>query len=219
MVVAAPLLVLGRPLIPFLWALPISWRRHLGAWGARPPVRDARSILARPLVAVLLQGVALWGWHLPRAYEASLASDGVHALQHASFLITALLFWWSLTYHRGDHAHYGVSVLALFGTMMLTGVLGALITFSRTLWYPAYHDSPAVWGFTPLEDQQLAGLIMWIPGSASYVIAALTCLARWLRTSEQRAVASETGAAATTLATRRDTGGGGHPPRPLPDGS
>jgi putative membrane protein len=81
---------------------------------------------------------------------------------------------------------YGTAVLLLFGTALHSGALGALLTFSRTLWYPAYGSAARVWGLTPFEDQQLAGLVMWVPASFAYLIAALFLFAGWLRASEER---------------------------------
>ena len=180
MVVASPLLVLGRPLVAFLWALPIGWRRACGAWAKAPWVRGAWRALAAPLPASLLQAVALAAWHIPGPYQATLGSDAVHAAQHVSFLATALLFWWAIL--RGHHAHndQGVSVICLFATMVYTGAIGALLTFSTVLWYRAYEATAGAWGLTPLADQQLAGLIMWIPGGLVYAAAALLALGRML---------------------------------------
>jgi cytochrome c oxidase assembly factor CtaG len=81
---------------------------------------------------------------------------------------------------------FGTAVLLLFGTALHSGALGALLTFSRTLWYPAYGTAAGNWGLTPMDDQQLAGLIMWIPASFAYLIAALLLFAGWLRASEDR---------------------------------
>jgi cytochrome c oxidase assembly factor CtaG len=121
----------------------------------------------------------------------TLTSDPVHALQHLSFLGTALLFWWTIIHAhapggRARAASFGAAVLLLFGTALHSGALGALLTFSRRLWYPAYGAASATWGLTPLEDQQLAGLIMWIPATFAYLIAALILFSNWLRASEER---------------------------------
>jgi len=139
---------------------------------------------------------------VPRLFEMTLESSVVHALQHASFLLTALLFWWALLHGRHGRdagpraAGYGAAVFYLFTTAVHTSALGALLTFSPTLWYPAYGSSAATWGFTPLEDQQLAGLMMWIPGSVGYLIAALALLAAALRAAELRSVQRERAEAA-----------------------
>jgi putative membrane protein len=125
--------------------------------------------------------VAVWVWHAPVLYQATLGSELVHTLQHASFLVTALLFWWALL--RGHEGRVGrpASVIYLFTTAMHTSLLGALLTFSERLWYPLYDESTSAWGLTPLEDQQLAGLIMWVPAGLVYLIAALALCAAVLR--------------------------------------
>jgi putative membrane protein len=186
MVVAAPLLVLGRPIVPFLWALPISWRRTLGAWATASPVRSAWTFLTLPLVAWILHAAAIWLWHAPALYQATLDSDLVHTLQHASFLGTALLFWWAVLRRHEGRVGRPAAALYLFTTSVHTSLLGALLAFSTTLWYPLYRSSTAGWGLTPLEDQQLAGLIMWVPAGLAYVIATLCITASWLGDTERR---------------------------------
>ena len=186
--VSAPLLVLGRPLIPFLWALPRSTRRSVGGWTKNSSVASAWHALTLPSVAFSVHAIALWAWHLPGPYQSTLHSELMHTLQHSSFLFSALLFWWTIFKVRGSEMGYGGAVFYLFGTGLQTGALGALLTFAPTLWYPAYAATTGPWGLTPIEDQQLGGLIMWIPGSIPYLIAGLVMFARWLRESERRSV-------------------------------
>jgi len=186
MAVAAPLLVLGRPVVPFLWAVPMRWRRRVGGWSKRTPVRAAWRGMTGPFAAWFLHAAALWLWHLPPAYQAAVRSGAVHALQHASFLGTGLLFWWAVLHGREGRVGYGASVLSLFATAMHSGGLGALLTLTSRPWYPWYAGSTAAWGLTPLEDQQLAGLIMWVPAGAVYLIAALALVAAWMRESGRR---------------------------------
>jgi putative membrane protein len=181
MAAAAPLLVLGRPMVPFVWALPMRWRRTVGDWAAVTPVRGTWQLLSMPLVAWTLHGAAVWLWHAPPLFEATLRSDLVHALQHMSFLGTGLLFWWALLRGRGGGIGRPAAVLYLFTTSVHTTVLGALLTFSSRAWYPLYAPATAAWGLTPLEDQQLAGLIMWVPANLSYLIAALAIASVWLK--------------------------------------
>ena len=199
MVVAAPLLVLGRPIVPFLWAIPIGWRRALGAAARRPGARGTWRALTAPFAAWLLHGAALWLWHLPGPYTATLDSDAVHTLQHASFLGTALLFWYALVHGREGRLGYGAAVFYLFATAMHSGGLGALLTVARRPWYPELGASTAAWGLTPLEDQQLAGLIMWIPAGASYLIAGLFLMAAWMREAERKTARWQAGAIGTAL--------------------
>jgi cytochrome c oxidase assembly factor CtaG len=143
-------------------------------------------MLTTPSIAFGLHAVALWAWHLPGLYQATLASELLHSFQHASFLFTALLFWWTILGASRAEIARGRAILYLFLTALQTGALGALLTFAPSLWYPAYARTTGPWGLSPLDDQQLGGLIMWIPGSLAYLVAALALLAQWLRESEKR---------------------------------
>jgi putative membrane protein len=187
MLVAAPLLVLGRPLFASLWALPLSWRRIAGGWIKRSWVRRGWQALTVPLVAWAIHALALWIWHAPLLFQATLQSDLIHSLQHVSFLLSALLFWWAVLHGGRGWMGYGAATLYVFTTSIHSGALGALLTFSSTLWYPTYRVSAAAWGLTPLEDQQLGGLLMWIPAGLVYLFAGLALIAGWLWHTEARA--------------------------------
>jgi putative membrane protein len=191
MLAAAPLLVLGRPLLPFLWALPMQWRRRAGKISRSQIVQKPWRFLTGPAVAGVIHGIALWVWHIPFLFDATLTNDLVHAAQHLSFLITALFFWWALIHGRNGRMSYGAGVLYLFITAVHTSLLGALLTFAPTVWYTAYGNAPTAWGLTPLEDQQLGGLIMWVPAGIVYVVAGLAMFAGWLRESERRVIQRE----------------------------
>ncbi|MDX6805515.1 cytochrome c oxidase assembly protein [Terrihabitans rhizophilus] len=184
MVVAAPLLVLGRPLGAMLWALRQAWRRGLGRAARGRRFVALWAFLTRPLTATVLHGLAIWIWHVKGLFEAALAVEWLHWLQHLSFFASALLFWWvMLEGWRRRHAS-GAVVGHLFVTSLHTGFLGVLLTFSPSLLYEAMPDA-GLWGMTPLEDQQLAGLIMWIPAGMVYAVAALAMAASWLKTARQ----------------------------------
>jgi putative membrane protein len=129
MLVAAPLLVFSRPLTPWVWAMPFAWRRAIGKCTKSRPVSMIWRSLTNPLVAWCLHAMALWLWHVPAWFQATLSSQAIHATQHASFLITALLFWWSLMFAQG-RAGYGAAVLYLFTMGVHTSLLGALLTFT-----------------------------------------------------------------------------------------
>ncbi len=188
MVVAAPLLVLGRPIIPLLWALPMRWRRAAGVWASAAPVQSVWVVLTLPLVAWILHAVAIWIWHAPSLYEATLRSEPIHTIQHVSFLGTALLFWWALLRGRDGRLGRPAAVIYLFTTSVHTSLLGVLLTFSSRPWYSLYDATTAAWGLTPLEDQQLAGVIMWVPAGLAYLIAALGLAATWLKEPAARPV-------------------------------
>jgi cytochrome c oxidase assembly factor CtaG len=178
MLVATPLLVLGRPAVGLLRGLPARWARGVGRVGHWP----GWSALTTPLVAFILHAVVLWVWHVPALFRSALQYGIVHAAQHTTFALAAGVFWWSLM-----RSSPGPAVLSLFGTTLHTGLLGALLTFSRTVWYPEYLATTAPWGLTALEDQQVGGLIMWVPACSVYIVAGLVLFAGWLRAADGRA--------------------------------
>ena len=117
-----------------------------------------------------------WLWHAPGPYAAALSSDATYWLMQASLLATASLFWAALR-----RAEPGAAIAAVLATTVQMGLLGALITFSVRPLYPPHFASALSWGVTPLADQQLAGVVMWAPGSFAYLLAALVIGRRWLR--------------------------------------
>lgn len=179
MVLAAPLLVLGRPFMAWSWAMPRTAQAVHRAF-ARPLPAAAWRSATSPLGAWLLQAAALWLWHAPPLFEAALARPLLHELQHATFFATALLFWWSITGPRPAARAGGIALFALFTTMLHTGVLGALLALSPRVWYPTYLETALALGGDPLRDQQLGGLLMWVPGSVVYLAAALWAVAQLL---------------------------------------
>ncbi|VWB49790.1 cytochrome c oxidase assembly protein [Burkholderia latens] len=181
MIVAAPLAVLGRPLPTWLWALPPRARFRAARIARARGLRTTWRTATAPVPAWLLHAAALWIWHIPRCFDAALASPAVHALQHASFVGSALLFWRAVFDDAARPAHGASAALSLFTTMVHTAALGALITLSPGLWYVPYAETTTALGLAPLEDQQLGGLVMWVPAGLAYVAAALALVARWLR--------------------------------------
>lgn len=179
MAVAAPLMAVARPIGSILWALPRPVRLGLGAAGRHGAVRAVWSALTRPAVATILHGVAIWIWHIPALLDATVADTALHRLQHLAFLVTALLFWWALV-RRADP---GAACVHLFATMTHTGLLGALIALTPRVLYPGQTAGAALCGLSPLEDQQLAGLVMWIPAGTVYAGAALAFATAWIRRS------------------------------------
>lgn len=161
MVVVAPLLVLARPLP--------QWRALFGppsdtVW--RPLLHLGR----HPGACALLHAAAIWIWHAPTPYMAAVNHTGLHVLEHLSFLLTGWLFWWSVLQsgRRGAPA----AAMALLFTATHTGMLGALLTFASTPLY--WRESRELW------DQQMAGLVMWVPGGFIYLGAAAWAGLRWL---------------------------------------
>ncbi len=128
------------------------------------------------------QTVVFWAWHAPPLYALALSHDAVYALMQLSLLGVAVGFWSAIRRSSAPAA-----AAALLATMVQMGLLGALLTFSARALYAPHLISTWAWGFTPLEDQQLGGLIMWAPAAAFYLLAALAILGRWLAREERPA--------------------------------
>jgi len=173
MLPAALLLVAARPGPVLLWGLPRALRRLFGSaaqWGMW-------SRLSEPFTATAIQALAIWLWHMPGAFDLALDNEGWHIVQHLCFVFSAVLFWWSML-HRTTEV---LAAICLFATSMIGGALGALMALSTSPWYSAYAAMGMTpFGLSPSEDQQLAGLIMWIPGGLFHLGAALWFLGRWL---------------------------------------
>lgn len=197
MLVAAPLIAYARPSQTLSWSLPRLWRPRVGSLMTSPRVAAMWGRLRQPLSATLLQALALWIWHAPSLYTLALHDETAHRLEHLCFFFSALLFWWALFQGRrawtGDRARDAAAVGCLFLTVLHSGVLGALLTISSRIWYPAQVAFSFEFGLAPLEDQQLAGVLMWIPMGALYTCAALWFSARLLRPRRSDRVARTAG--------------------------
>lgn len=182
-VVIAPLLMIGQPMTAVLWAPPRGWRRLRRALLAlNAAVRRGRA----PLVACTAYAAALWIWHVPALYEAAVAHDAVHALEHASFLVTACLFWNGLVHGRFGRLGYGMALAFVFATALHSGALGALFTLAARPAYALYAERSAALAVDPLVDQQIAGLLMWVPACAVLTVLGLAFFAAWLGELERR---------------------------------
>ncbi|PLR28715.1 hypothetical protein SGCZBJ_01835 [Caulobacter zeae] len=141
------------------------------AW-ALPPVERAKGLA----LSTLAFATVFWIWHVPAFYGAAMSNDGVYWLMQASLLLSATLFWRSV---RNAPAPAGVA--ALLATTVQMGLLGALLTFMPRALYAPHALTTVAWGLSPVEDQQMAGLLMWIPAAGAYLAAALVLLGRQLR--------------------------------------
>jgi putative membrane protein len=177
---------LGKPIVGILKGLPAGWTRELVRWTSVAWWRGVWRLITNPLGAWLIQAIVLWVWHIPILFQATLTSDFVHAGQHLCFLLSALLFWWALMQGRRRALNFGIAILYMFTTALHSGALGALITFARSAWYPAYNSTAPAWGMSALEDQQLGGIIMWIPACVTYIVAGLALAVGAMRSSEER---------------------------------
>jgi putative membrane protein len=179
MLPAALLLVAARPGPVLLWGMPRVLRKGIGALSRLPLWR----VLSDPVTATAIQALAIWLWHVPAPFDRALQSEGWHIAQHLSFMASALLFWWAMLHRAGE----ALAAMCLFATSMIGGALGALMALSNSPWYAAYTAMGLTpFGLTPAEDQQLAGLIMWVPGGLFHLAVALVFIGRWLSHRERR---------------------------------
>lgn len=188
LLVAAPLLALSAPSSTLLRGSPLALRRASGRWRRRLGLthRHLRA-LSHPVAVSLLHIATVWFWHAAVPYGAALDSHALHVLEHATFLVTGLLFWRVvLGGRRGlGTVSPGFAVLLVFAMALQSTFLSALLTFARTPWYAGYTATTAPWGLDPLADQQLAGVIMWIPAGMIYLAVALALIVTWVQATEQ----------------------------------
>ena len=183
--VAAPLLALSAPTTTLLRGSPATVRNASVRWRRLPSVRAGARLMRHPAPAFLLPVGALWFWHAAVPYDAAVGNHLVHVVEHATFLVTGVLFWRVIVGAReAERVPPGLGILLVFAMGMQSVFLSALLTFARGPWYSAYAGTTAAWGLDPLADQQLAGVIMWIPAGVVYVGAGLSLLVTWLRATE-----------------------------------
>ena len=181
---APPLLLMANPFPVLLWGMPSGIRRWVGSGFCRhASFRRALVLLTRPGLVWLYFVVLYVGWHDPAAYDAALRSDIIHDIEHLSFFVASLLYWWHVTaagprVHAGFH--YGWRIAYLLVTVPVNMLIGIVITFARQPIYHYYTEVPRPWNLSVMEDQMLGGVIMWIPGSMMLLIAVLVIVARIL---------------------------------------
>ena len=179
-IVGPPLLLLGTP----EWFIKPLLRNHI--------VFSIARVLTFPAVAFTLFNVDFWLWHAPPLYNATLENQGIHILEHLTFIIFGVLNWWPILSPSKDlpRLPVGGQILYIFFNGMPTVALGAGLTFLPPLYAP-YLSAPRVWGISPATDQQLGGLIMWIPVSIAYIVIVSVLFIRWIQAQEAKQVARE----------------------------
>ncbi|MFN3285190.1 MAG: cytochrome c oxidase assembly protein [bacterium] len=181
LMLAAPLLLSARPMPVSLWGLPGPWRKRLGSLLAPGrPVRELADFLLRPWVALAASLLILWTWHLPPLYNGVQASRLLHDLQHVSFFASGLLLWWPIVraapyryrWSQAEGILYGLVAYVLVA-VTLRSLLGAYFALTDR---PVYAYYAGVLGPQALEDQRLAGLVMWLVPLPVFVGAALSAV-------------------------------------------
>jgi putative membrane protein len=175
--VVPPLLLAGTP----AWLADALVRPRM--------VRPVARTLTHPISAFLLFNLVFAAWHFPAFYEAALDNQNIHIFEHLCFLITAVLNWWAVLSPSSllPRLSAPVQLVYLFLEGIPCTVLGAVIIFQPTILYSAYASAPALLGLNPMTDQQIAGLIMAMPGAMAYLIAMSVVFYKWQKKEAARA--------------------------------
>ncbi|MCB8949074.1 MAG: cytochrome c oxidase assembly protein [Ardenticatenaceae bacterium] len=196
--IAPPLLLIANPMPFVLWGLPTTLRHKVGGLFSQALHRESTfrrwlRTLTQPGIVWMIWVISLIGWHDPGMYNAALRYEWVHNVEHLSFFIASVLLWWHLT-GAGPRVHKQFGVLGRIGLVisvvppnMITGIV---LSFAEQGYYSYYEAVPRLWGIDVLMDQQLGGLIMWVPGSMMYIVAALILIGRLLSQEDRKPVRS-----------------------------
>jgi cytochrome c oxidase assembly factor CtaG len=188
--IAAPLVLMGRPVPTLVLGLPSRLGRDLAPLIARDgPLYALGRFLTAPPVALLAFLAIFFGWHIPPLYDTAVRVTLVHDLEHLTFFWSALLFWWGAVDPiggRNQRRRY-LSLITIALAFMAANVLGIWLTFTPEVIYPSYQVGPLLFGVTPRDDQIAGGLVMWIAGSLLYAVSALGVLGAAMH-AEERAV-------------------------------
>jgi putative membrane protein len=144
-------------------------------------LRKVERAVGQPPVSWLLGVGVMLAWHIPALLNAALANDGLHIFQHLSLLVTGTMFWWPILAPVESERLPALGAVAyLFSACVCCSLLGAFLTFASAGLYPAYLDPPThLWGLDPKSDQQLGGMLMWVPGCFVYLAGILSTVVRW----------------------------------------
>ena len=171
----------------FIWGLPAEFAARMIA---RTPIGAIERVLSRPAIAWSAGTLTLAIWHIPFLYNLALAHEEIHIVQHLTFLIAAAIFWWPVMNPLPElRLSIGPTVLYLFSAAMFNSILGIIITFAPLGWYPAYlhpRDDLGIlplirnqWRISPVVDQQLGGLLMWVPAGLIYFVMIVSAIVKW----------------------------------------
>jgi putative membrane protein len=151
-----------------------------------PPVRAVARFLTQPVVAAMIYLLTIAIWHLTAYYDLMMRSHDVHITTHLMFMVAATIFWWPVMSPVPElpRLPYGMGMLYLFLVGIPMQVVAALITLSDRVLYPWYAAAPRTWGLSPLDDQQLGGLLMWVPGNLWMFLAIGVLFLKWAKETE-----------------------------------
>lgn len=185
-----PLLLLANPLPFLLWGMPKNVRlRASRILSSKSKFRFYLRKTTGPGLVWLVFVVFYWGWHDPNAYNLALQNGFIHDLEHLTFFLVSMLFWWHVI-GAGPRIHRPLSPIGRFAYVLMgippNMLAGLAIVFASGPIYTYYESMPRIWGLSVMEDQKIGGVIMWVPGSMMYIMAGLILISRWLQQEEQK---------------------------------
>jgi putative membrane protein len=175
MSLAPPLIWLGEPVRPLLWGFPPSVETAAFTLLRHRPIRQLATVLGQPAVGWTAATVALAAWHVPAAFTVGMQSETWHAIEHASFLVAGLLFWWPVVQPwPKSSADRGWSiVLYLLLATLPCDMLSGFLVFSERVAYPVYLSTHRHSSLSVIDDQQYAGALMWTAVTIIYLVAGI----------------------------------------------
>jgi putative membrane protein len=149
------------------------------------PARARSGAVPSALWAWLAFTAASWLWHAPGPYRATFESDALYWAMHATLFLSALAVWRLLL---ADAHRFALAPALALGSCFQMSALGALLTFAPTPLFTPHLHTTAAFGLSPLEDQQLGGLLLWVPGCIAFVVAGVVPVIRMLKPQDAPAV-------------------------------
>jgi putative membrane protein len=190
MTFAAPLILLGLPILPFWHGLPPQFAQAVvGPLFRWPPVQRLGRMLVRPTFSWLAATATLVGWHVPAIFTVALQSGAWHGFEQATFLVAGLLFWWPVVQpwpNAPAEPRWSI-LLYLFLATLPCDILSAFLVFSERVAYPVYLSAPRQSDLSVLTDQQCAGALMWTCVTIVYLVPAAILSTRLLAPRDSRA--------------------------------
>ena len=192
--IAAPFILLSSPVANILWSCPLRLRHYLGGFMNRTGIfRQVLRGATIPIIAWFMYVVTFWVWHSPGFYNAALSSDGLHVIEHAMMFGSGIVFWWPVIGPAPlkSHMPHPLKFLYLFLALFQNIILAAILTFAEWPVYSYYQVVPNHWGIGGEWDQQLAGVLMWIPGTMMYFVAISIIFFAWLEQEERYSISRQ----------------------------
>lgn len=202
MMVAPPLILLGAPLVPIVRGLPgVVARKCAGAFLNWPVAARTGRTLANPVSGALAMSLVMFAWHIPSLYELALRSEFWHEVEHASFFLCSMMFWWPVVLPWPSHGRWPrwATVPYLLVADLQNTALSAILAFSDRVLYRSYSEAPRLFGVSALQDQVAAGAFMWVAGSLAFILPAVGVAVQCLSMRSARDPMSAVAAAGSTL--------------------